>query len=192
MLSPEYVAGLFDGEGTVSIVYSKIRRWKRDPSKYVYGFKIVAGLSSTFHPVLDLLKQQFSGDINISSPRKESNHKAVGAWKITGHQRIQDFLKTIEPHCIIKKRQVGLGLAYLDTGGKSGQRITPELWQRRIDVFNELRGLNRRGTLRPLPNSIPANPATGWNPKRRNYSDEELAEMMNHVRSFQSRITPTT
>ena len=184
MLSPEYIAGLFDGEGCVSLCYSKIRPWKKNPSKMVLGFKFVIGLCNTFGPVLYRLQEQFGGDISTSfHGNKVRNLKPVYAWKITGTEAQRKFLLTIEPFSIIKLRQVELGLSYLETKVGSGKRLTPDAWNRRIELFKEFREANMRGTGRMPANDIPAVPADGWNPKKRSYSDIELAEMMTHVRA---------
>lgn len=183
MLTPDYVSGLFDGEGMASLIYTKRRAWKSDPSKQTLGFRFVVGISNTNEEILPLLRDQFGGDISVSTKAKKQHHKDVYSWKIGGAELQRQFLLTVQPTSIIKRRQIELGLRYLETSVEPGKRVSPGAWNERLAIFAELREVNRRGTGIEPRNTIPAAPTEGWNPKRRGYGDEELAEMMTHVRA---------
>jgi LAGLIDADG DNA endonuclease family protein len=156
MLSPQYVAGLFDGEGMVSLCLCNRRPWKSDPSKRTFQLKFVVGISNTHKPIIELLKRQFNGDISCSN--RNSRHKAVWAWKVTGRDTQLKFLTYIRNFVIIKSRQVDLGIQYAKTIGDIGQRTSQADWSLRLAIYNELRSLNRMGHERKhpirLPNSV--------------------------------------
>ena len=183
MLDPAYIAGFFDGEGNASLIYSKVRKQKRDPDKYIYAFKFTLAIANTFLPVLESLKEQFGGDISDNRTTRKPHHKKVFSWKLAGADGQLVFLKTISPFVIVKARQVELSLLYLDTAVAPGQRIPTEAWTRRIEIFQELRRVNMRGIEKPPLNHIPDRPSLGWNPKHREYGDGELARMMEDVRA---------
>lgn len=90
MLSLEYVAGLFDGEGCVS-VQSK-------------GYLAVV-IANNHLPLLQQLKEQFGGSITIR-PNGTCN------WKISTRQG-EAFLRLIHPFLVVKKdvAQVGILLS---------------------------------------------------------------------------------
>jgi hypothetical protein len=183
-ISPQYVAGFFDGEGTVSLIFTKRRPWKRDPEKHVLGFRFVVGIANTDRPILKCLQTQFGGDLNLSKRENPNRrHKPVYAWKIVGADRQRTFLQTIAPFCVVKARHIAAGLEYLMTVTTPGQRLDPDAWEVRLRVYAELRQLNQRGAEKEPRHTLPGSPSLGWNPKHRSYSETEIAEMMKIVRA---------
>lgn len=187
MLSPEYVAGFFDGEGVVSITFSKVRAWKRDPSRSVLAFVLRVGVCNTNRSILEALRTQYGGDINSNATKRKPHHKVVWAWKISGVRKQREFLCDILPYAVVKAAQIGIGLEYLDTCVLPGQRLQPEAWDTRIKLIARLRALNQRGIYKPTKNAIPNDQPQGWNPAKRNYSVEEIAEMMAHARASRTK-----
>ena len=182
MLDPAYIAGFFDGEGTVSLIYTKRRAWRSDSNKHVFGFKFVVGIANTHLPILEKFQKQFFGDICKNFTPRKKTHKQVFAWKICSADRQHHFLRTISPFVVVRKRQVELGLAYLDTSVSPGHRLSNEAWTKRIEIFQELRKFNQRGSEKALLHDVPPEPSLKWNPKFRQYSNNELAQMMNKNR----------
>ncbi|KKN48919.1 hypothetical protein LCGC14_0648170 [marine sediment metagenome] len=135
-----YVAGLFDGDGTVVISYnSEKRRYQQ----------LVVSVSNTFVPVLGKLKSIYGGSIDsLGQPRRNLRAKFCYQWKLTGRQKQLCFLQDILPYVIIKRQRVELGLAFLQlvrSQGASKERLDPlEVTQRHV-VAEALRVLNKRG-----------------------------------------------
>jgi hypothetical protein len=153
MLSPQYLAGFFDGEGMVSICYVRKRIWKSDPTKKTFGFRAVVGIANTHKPILELIKQEFGGDMYLNK-RTNPNWQPVWAWKLTGKNAQIKFLQFIEPFVVVKRQPVLLGLQYLSTVGKIGSRTSQDDWDTRIAIHDQLRKLNRPGYPRryePIP-----------------------------------------
>lgn len=167
MLSPEYVAGLFDGEGFVSIIYCKRRKWKSDETKHIVSFRIIVGIANTFQPVLIQVQRQFGGDIHLNTKGRTSFHKDVLCWKLTGAQGQINFLNTIAPYAIIKNEQISTGLSFLGTVGTPGQRIDQNRWDKRLQCAAKMKELNRRGLPKPDTHKHPPTPPMGWNPSYR-------------------------
>ena len=79
-----YIAGLFDGEGTVTLTKSS----KNDK------FKIpVASVSSTSYELLKFLQDNYGGSISKQKIYKE-NHKQSWSWKLS-YQKALFFFKNI-------------------------------------------------------------------------------------------------
>ena len=146
MLHPAYVAGLFDGEGTVALSFVKIRPWISDPTKSIYGFKFQLAISNTNLAILEDLKAEFGGTIANSNHRKAKPwHKTVWSWHLQSLKTQYYFLETVDPFILIKRPQVNLAFAYLKTMVGRGQRIQQAQWDERLQIHNNLRALNRRG-----------------------------------------------
>lgn len=185
MISPQYWAGLFDGEGMVSLCYCNVRKWKTDQTKSVQTFKFVVGVSNTHLPIIDELHRAFAGDVNASNrsggSRHKPHHKTVWAWKIAGRERQMAFLSTIQPFAVIKKEQIELGLEYVSTMVDPGQRLSQGAWEKRLSIYTRLRELNRMGFERQI---IKPRPIASVRPNPRDiYSPEELATKMNRARN---------
>ena len=146
MLHSAYVAGLFDGEGTVALSYAKRRSWASDPTKTIYGFKFQIALSNTDLNILEQLKTQFQGTIANSNAKKAKPwHKTVWSWHLQSSKTQFHFLEVVSPYISIKRPQVELAFAYIETVVGRGQRISQPQWDERLRIHNDLRALNRRG-----------------------------------------------
>lgn len=127
-LHPAYVAGLFDGEGCVSIGgYDKCR--------------LQLEVANTHLPVLLQLKTQYKGSVQ---PTKKAVPQARQCykWYVTGKSRSQSFLLEILPHLVIKREQVEHALALLSLIG-DGTRVPEEAWDKRYVLAEAIRTLNQ-------------------------------------------------
>ncbi len=179
MLSPEYVAGLFDGEGTASLLYTTCRRRNKSDIP-ILGFKFRVLLSNTYQPIIDLLQQQFGGNIYYGTPRERC--KQIRIWSSQSSVAQRDFLTFIRPHVIIKHGHVECGLRFLSTVVGRGQRTLPGAWDIRLDCYKTLQTLNRRGEVKTEKHVPPSAAPDGWRPSAR-HTPEELKKVMEHVRA---------
>lgn len=101
MLSLEYVAGLFDGEGFVYI-FKKVR------GKHV-GYYLSTGINMCHRPIIEELYSQFGGHINGGSRRSNPKHRNIFAWGLA-NQLAADFLIQIRSHVRVKGPEIDLGL----------------------------------------------------------------------------------
>ena len=132
MLSPQYTAGLFDGEGCINIWMTKT------------GYcQIRATLCMVEKPIIDMFKDSFGGC--VTEIKKENDKwRDCWVWKCNGKDLMR-FLEYIEPFCIVKKKQVAVGLKMRELIGYSGRLIPEEIKDKRIELKNEMHALNRRG-----------------------------------------------
>ena len=182
MLHPAYVAGLFDGEGTVALSYIKRCPWKSDPTKTTYGFKFQLALSNTDLSILEQLKSQFQGTIAKSNRQKVKPwHKNCWSWHLQSSRTQLHFLEAINPHILIKRPQIDLAFAYIETIVGQGQRISESQWDERLRIHKALRALNRRGPA-SAPKYEPRQAASKPQDTADRYSKDELFDRMAKVR----------
>ena len=130
MLSKEYIAGLFDGEGHVSITVTQ-RRGQTDP-------KLCVKLTNTHLPVMDMVKDQYGGVYYI--PRKIKNHYLQVYQLSLNVTESKRFLTEMLPYLVIKKRQAELALEFSNTIYRRGKKpVTAEEKQLREELMIKMR-----------------------------------------------------
>jgi len=113
-MSYSYVAGFFDGEGTVGLYKAK-------------GYmRLMIYLGNTNFEVLIKMKNLFGG--YIYSRNKIENRKKVWDWNIRDRDDIKNFLEKIYPYTTVKRQQIKYALRYLELSKKahSSNIITQE------------------------------------------------------------------
>lgn len=127
-----YLAGLFDGEGSVTIYRSN-----RESSLKI-------NISSTNLDIMEYLKE-FLGGYVVEHPRK-GNCKVWYQWGI-GSNDAADILYSLLPFLRIKKERAILGIEWQATvrnnGKRNGYSTEEEEW--RDFYYLRLRELNRKG-----------------------------------------------
>lgn len=93
MIDPNYVAGLFDGEGCVRV--NKLRR------SYGEYFNIEVSIANSFLPILEEIKKEFGGRINKHS----GTNFPVYKWSASGSEALK-FFSEITPYSKIKHEQL--------------------------------------------------------------------------------------
>jgi len=115
-----YVAGIIDGEGSISLTRNHNCKEFRYPSIHV---------PSTSYELMDLLKKEFGGWICTKKLYKE-NHKQSWSWSLSYNNAIQ-FLEKIHKYLVIKEKRRRANLIiqrYKEVTPRNGQ-YTPELYK---------------------------------------------------------------
>jgi len=126
-----YAAGLFDGEGSVSLVRQNNNR-THSPQ---------VAVASVDHEVVRWFQECFGGSIVTKQPRK-SNHSVSYDWRLTDRRALA-FLKLIRPYLVIERkiRRVDLLLNdYIACTPRNG-RYTKEMTEQKqalIETFFSL------------------------------------------------------
>lgn len=113
MISDQYCAGLFDGEGSVSIFLSRGPRDRKGGTT-----KITLMIANSVREPLDMIAARFGGPVNGWSIRRTMilrpgrDRTEMFQWQI-GPTVMRPFLMAIQPHAIIKRDQVALALEFL-------------------------------------------------------------------------------
>lgn len=145
ILTPPYLAGLFDGEGCVSIskyhpVYSSI----------IYQYCLRIYIVNTNKEIIDLLKFQFGGCIT-SSKRDLQKNKEAWSWQLVTDQALK-FLELVYPYLIIKKKQAEVGMLfvrYKKAHIMTKKRLGTEnaIIAHHELVYQQMKRLNRKGVI---------------------------------------------
>lgn len=142
----EYIAGFFDGEGSITIQ-------KRTRA---YWFRLFVSLASNDKPSIDLFRDRWNGDLTEMPPGIRQPHAKTGPRIATAtsyrlifdYDEAEAFLVDILPHLRIKQKQAELALKFLDaykslsslrSAGRPYTGIEVETYTR---LYNEMKRLN--------------------------------------------------
>lgn len=137
-MNNSYIAGFFDGEGTISIKHHK----KSDT------FQVVVTIVNTDLNILEIIKNKFGGDIHVMY-RSKNSHKTGYTWRISSRMAFK-FLKEINPYSIIKKTRIKIALSFQERiikkiGLKDMCHLTDKEWATRLELRKKMLTLNKRG-----------------------------------------------
>jgi len=138
MISPEYLAGLFDGEGCL---YSAQCGKKGSRNFYLY-----AALTNTHLPVLKQVQIEYGGSVSRKiDKRRVEIAKARYNLVWSGNRQVEKLLNIIGPYLIIKKEQAELVLnEWLGKAeGVSHVPVTNEQKTLRQELHLKLQALKR-------------------------------------------------
>lgn len=111
-LSLEYIAGLLDGEGCITIEKSK-RKGKRN-----FSFDLRVTIVNKCKKVLELIHQQFNGSL-IPRNHTKPQHSICWTWTITSN-KAKEFLNLILPFMVIKKEEAKVAIEFQNYQLNSG------------------------------------------------------------------------
>ena len=133
-----YLAGIIDGEGTITIVKQKIEK------RVGYSMRIQVG--NTSEKLIDWLSENFWG--GTSQHPLVKNRKRVLDWYIIAYPAYKLLLK-IRDKLLIKQEQCEVCIEYWQRVARNnygGRRQRP-LWatHRAESLYQQIRGLNKTG-----------------------------------------------
>jgi hypothetical protein len=136
-----YVAGLIDGEGTVTANLRPSPRTGRDGLHY----RIM--LSNSHHETIRWLGQHYGGKVYMPRARN-AKHKALATWYIGSVDAVAVLIRVL-PYLRIKRRQARIVLLLSRLGyvyGRAGHReVSDSRRRRRVVLVEEISRLNHRG-----------------------------------------------
>jgi hypothetical protein len=126
MLSLEYIAGFFDGEGCIGVY--------RDTKGYT---KLLVTIGQKSETPLLLIRECLGG--KLSKPQSMTVHQLVWTNFAAG-----EMLEQIVPFLVLKKAQAELAIEFCTLLGTSGNwAATPEKTRRRLEIVDEVRDLKK-------------------------------------------------
>lgn len=135
-----YLAGIFDGEGSIGIYPSK------PGDNYVYH-RVYFVITNTDFTLAQWIKDRIPiGNFKIREIRKDNDRKRpCWEWQLCGWPRVKIILDLIQPYVVIKAKQVNLVLSLLDDErkekGHRGEKLSPHFIERRERVAQELKAM---------------------------------------------------
>lgn len=136
-ITPEYIAGFFDGEGSINAFVT---------SRDVRTIGLQVRLCQRQRDDLPLrwCHERYGGWLHTNWRRGDSTRAPVTQWVIRGLP-IVSFLTDIEPFAIVKQPQISVGLMFMTTHGQHGRKLDANALYLRALCRRELLRLNRRG-----------------------------------------------
>lgn len=133
-----YLAGIFDGEGTVGIYENGARGWQ---------FQVM--ITNCDIGLLWWINERISGTISEKTRSKKEWRRGF-TWRVTG-DRAADFLKLVQPYSVIKRDQISLALEFrkITDRPRRIRQTDKEFAERRL-MANNLK-LMKRGKFNALP-----------------------------------------
>jgi hypothetical protein len=132
MISLEYTAGFFDGEGCVN--FSSDR----------YGSPFIRILVvNTEKSVLEEFQSRWGGNITHNKRHKE-NWKRSYTWRIS-HTRAIQFLNDIQQFLIVKKNQANLAIQFAALTPGKGRKWTESSISEANKLIEGLKLANKKG-----------------------------------------------
>lgn len=132
-----YVAGIVDGEGTITIE-------RLLDVRFSDGFALhpILTVSNTDRQLLEFCKKILKLPNMITSHKKGQGRKDSWRIDITKKETVLEILIVLRPYLIVKRKQADLIMDYcfrrLHTQRKYDERD--------LEIFSSIRKLNRRGT----------------------------------------------
>ena len=107
MLSTEYLAGLFDGEGYITISHMVSKK----PGSIHERYQLIVGISMTHKPLIEMLHKQLGGTFHASHKRAKPTHRTLFSW-ILGSKVAARFLESVLPYSVVKKPEAELAIEF--------------------------------------------------------------------------------
>lgn len=144
-MSPQYLAGLVDGEGYLGLIPNR----KRESRNITYQCVLklcLAGLNA--EEVITMISEQYNGHIYRRNKDTRTG-KAVYTVEIKSRPRMKILLDDIAPYMLVKKEQAALMREYLELPMLHPNHFSfsQELFDRRLEIARSLKALTQRTPL---------------------------------------------
>jgi len=134
-----YLAGLFDGEGSVSIARS-LPHGKTKSASPRYQLQVT--LTNAYASIMEYCHETFGGHLSWKEP-KAPGLARVGNWQANARVAAH-FLSQIEPYLVVKQKQARLGIEFDSRfAGPRTQRLSAaeiserESWRLEVLQYNK-------------------------------------------------------
>lgn len=130
-LDIQYVAGLFDGEGCISIGKGMFLGGYARYSEDYIRYQLAVGMAMTYRPVIEQLSRQFGGRFagghKTDRAKAFPNRRPGFAWGLSSGPAAA-FLVKIEPYLIVKQEEARVAIEFQEhiLANRSVLRYHPE------------------------------------------------------------------
>jgi hypothetical protein len=144
-MSPQYLAGLIDGEGYLGLI--PIHKKGSANITYQCVLKLcLAGMNA--QKVITMVGEQYSGHV-YKRNKNTATGKDVYTVEIKSRPRMKILLDDIAPYMLVKKEQAELMREYIDLPMIHPKHFSfsQELFDRRLEIATSLKALTKRTPL---------------------------------------------
>lgn len=147
MISDQYLAGLIDGEGSLTIVH----RPRRDPGRKheTVSYAQVA-ITLCDRAPLDAIAERFGSSTVFALKQVNPKYRPAFRWQAHGPQA-EALVRAVQPYLLIKQEQARIFLLFRETLLHRGQvtemqaAMNDEVKAWRMELRAKMRILNQRG-----------------------------------------------
>jgi len=132
MISAEWLAGFFDGEGYMGVSHHKNFNW----------YQLVMAIMNTDQFLLESIRQTYGGTVQTIGRPHNPKWKVCYCIKWYGLEA-QAMARTMLPYSRLKASQLKLSLEF--PVGKASVRINQDIRDKRKSLYETLKVMNRRG-----------------------------------------------
>ncbi len=137
MVSLEYLAGFFDGEGSITVCGGKTK----------YSLRVIC--ANMVKEAVEPFHEKFGGGMYLIKHKNNPNWKDCWRWQCNSRQA-EVCIRAMLPHLRVKRRAAELALELYSLMPNTGKgcykpRVTPEVRAKRDRVVSLLHEVNRRG-----------------------------------------------
>lgn len=133
-----YLAGIIDGEGTVSLEIQNANKTCRKTDYYAVRLLV----TNTNKRLIDWCHENFGGTIRART--KHPKRKQCYNWSIHSFGAIA-ILEECEPFMINKRRHAQILIEFMHTKDGSSWIVTKEVQAKRRELYQEIKSLNKQG-----------------------------------------------
>ena len=127
MIDIQYMAGLFDGEGCISLVKQR----RLDSDLPIYSIRCV--IAMCHKPIIKAINAQFGG---LYSERRGVSDKQRNSFALMwANNKAKFFLETLLPHLILKREEAEIALDFLSRLRHPGTSFWRRATQTEIDCL---------------------------------------------------------
>lgn len=131
-----FIAGIIDGEGSITIEIQSKCEVRKDN---YYSVRLL--VINTCKPLVDWLEKTLGG--HVSTRKKIEGQKYCYKWNICSYNA-RDILIMCLPYMIVKKKQAEVLIKFMNLD-KGGWRVPEYVKEARIQMYQELKALNKSG-----------------------------------------------
>lgn len=141
MITPQYLAGLIDGEGYLGLLPSRAKGLKNQ------SFEPVIKIGMTGYEVLPIFNQlieQYGGHIDTRRILTKGSRQAY-TYILKSRLKVSILLADIEPFMIVKKKQLEIlgQFCLLPNTHSLYKSFDPKVVEQKIDLYNRLKALKQ-------------------------------------------------
>ena len=137
-----YLAGLVDADGTIAVNRWIDKRYQR------HRYTARLSVANCDKDIMDWLAARLGGSVCLSNKNAPKHHRPLWRWSVCGMQA-KPLLEKLLPHLKIKQKRAELALQFIATiGVAGGPLLSPEVMERREQIFKHITRMNQRGRLR--------------------------------------------
>jgi hypothetical protein len=148
-LTLQWLAGFFDGEGSVSL------------RRHGNNWALRVNLTQANYPLLAAIAAKYGASYGpYTKNRRTKSGKESIVYEIgwANREALKKILQLLDGVVVAKERQVKLALEFLETGVGSGYRFNEDANTKRESIRNEMRWLNHAGPDKPASETVFTSP----------------------------------